>query len=333
MRTGISATMSRRQVMSAAIALGATLGLGVAPTIAQDATPAGERTVETLHGSVTVPANPQRLISLNFPITVALLELGITPIGRTTYLPHFPEGHVSGDGIALIDDAAGDLDLEKIVSLKPDLIIGDDWLDPERQTTPYEELTAIAPTLIFEWKMAGGNWDVEAAGTAEAIGKTAELDAQRDAYLQLAADVQAEHADTLAAFTWDVISGGSGNWFLYSATSSHGKVAATAGVTFNAAADQTDGFLQCSYEQFDLLKDTDAILMSADSAELMDVATFASLPAVQAGRVFTTEFFFPSSYGLSAALLADVVKGLDALGGSRNVTDAGAVTSLTAPRR
>ena len=83
----------------------------------------------------------------------------------------------------------------------------------------------------------------------------------------------------------------------------------------------------------DRLSFRDAILMSADSAELMDVATFASLPAVQAGRVFTTEFFFPSSYGLSAALLADVVKGLDALGGSRNVTDAGAVTSLTAPRR
>ncbi|MGC4191588.1 MAG: ABC transporter substrate-binding protein [Thermomicrobiales bacterium] len=312
MAAGNSTGMTRRQVLGAGLGLRAAL-LGGAPSVLAQiatpaATPAGAKSIDTLHGPVSIPANPQRIVSLHFPIAVAMLELDVIPVGRPTYLPAFPEGHPSGDDIPTIDEANGNLDLEKIISLKPDLIIGDDWLDPSQQNAPYRKLTAIAPTILFEWKSAAGNWEAEAAGTAEALGKTKELDAQRAAYDAQAEDVKKAYADTLKTFKWDVISGDGGNWYLYSANSSHGKVVAHAGITFAAAANQTDGFAEYSYEQFDLLKDFDALLISAPSTEILDVPTFKALPAVQAGHVFTSDYFFPSSYGLSTALLDDITK-------------------------
>ncbi|MFT4041281.1 MAG: ABC transporter substrate-binding protein, partial [Thermomicrobiales bacterium] len=208
-------------------------------------------------------------------------------------------------------------DLEQVAALKPDLIVGADWLDPADQSIPYEQLSVIAPTALFEWRQAAGNWPVEAAGVAAALGKEAQMDALREDYEAYAAEINETYAGQLAAFTWDLVSATPSNWYLYGPSSSHGQVAAAAGVKFGAAATQGEGYIEESLERFDLLANTD-VLMAPMPGEggldvLDDVPTFQSLPALRNGRTFATAYFFPSSYGLSTAFLGDVAAALKTL--------------------
>ncbi|MGC4107582.1 MAG: ABC transporter substrate-binding protein [Thermomicrobiales bacterium] len=321
--SGISASiLSRRSFTRAALAATAIglAGPAASRALAQSATPSaspasGEtREIETIHGPITIPANPMRIVPVNFPSAVTLLELGVMPVGITSYLPKLAPGIATPDGIPVIQTESGEFDLELIASLKPDLIVGSDWKDPEKQLAPYEEFTHIAPTVLFEWKQAAGNWPVEAAGCADAVGKTAEFEALRASYLDLAQTVKTTYAAQLEAYTWDLFSAGADAWYLYGPSSSHGQVLAEAGIHFGAAASQTDGYVEYSPERFDLLKDTGALLTYADEVEAtMAQPTFASLPAVTAGHLFTSEYFFPSSYGLSSALLKDIEAGLKQL--------------------
>lgn len=308
--------MSRRTISAAAGAAAlVALGIGGIPraraqSATPDATPA-TRTIETIHGAIAIPVHPTRIVAVNFPSAVTLLELGVMPVGIPSYLPTLAPGIASPEGMPVVQNDAGDFDLELIASLKPDLIVGSDWKDPSQQLAPYAEFTRIAPTVLFEWKQAAGNWPAEAAGCAEAVGKTAELDALRASYTQLADDIKTTYAAQIAAFTWDLITGGEDAWYLYGPSSSHGEVLAQAGIRFGAGATQTDGYVEYSIERFDVLKDTGAILIRTDELEVTKAhPTFASLPAVTAGHLFASDYFFPSSYGLSSALLKDVETGL-----------------------
>lgn len=315
-------SLTRRAI--ARTALGATsvglLGASPLRAVAQSASPAATasagdtRVIETIHGPVTIPAHPTRILPVNFPSAVTLLELGVTPVGITSYLPILAPGIASPEGIPVIESDAGELDLELIASLKPDLIVGSDWKNPADQQAPYQDLSRIAPTALFEWTQAAGNWPAEAAGCADAIGKTAELDALRTAYTDLAATIKSTYSDQIAADTWDLITAGPDAWYLYGPSSSHGQVLAAAGIHLGAAASQVDGYVEYSPERFDILQKTGAILIrTGDKDAVIPQATFTSLPAVMAGRLFTSDYFFPSSYGLSKALLVDVETGLKQL--------------------
>jgi iron complex transport system substrate-binding protein len=309
---------SRRQVLAAG-AGGALFAVGARFGAAAEGTPAAMagQVVETIHGPVTAPAQPERIVAINFPSVLALLELGVMPVGITSYLPALPPGYPDVSGIALIDNDAGELDLETIIALEPDLLVGSDWADRSQQFLPYDELSRIAPTALFEWQSAAGNWEAEAAGVAEAIGKSAELAQLRDDYEQHAERIRTTYAGAPQAATWDLISASDSNWYLYGPTSSHGKVAIAAGVALGAAAEQTEGYTENSFERFDLLAQTGALLVRSAGDEglqvLANVGTYQSLPSVRANHVFTSDYFFPSSYGLSQALLGDIEAGLQAL--------------------
>jgi iron complex transport system substrate-binding protein len=311
--------LTRRRVIGATAGLATIAAFNTRRVRGQEASPAasGPRVVETIHGPVEVPANPQRIIAINFPSAIALIELGVTPVGVPNYLPALPPGFPDATAIEKIENEAYELDLEKIASLNPDLILGSDWLDPALQQAPYEDLSRIAPTALFEWQQAGGNWAAEAAGCAEAIGKTAELEALKKGFEDKAAEVKTTYAGVLAEYTWDIISASDAAWYLYGPSSSHGKVAAAAGIQFGAAADQTDGYVEYSLEQLNVLQETGALLVRSAGDTSLEVlpplATFQSLPVVAGNRLYTTPYYFPSSYGLSSALLADIETGLKAL--------------------
>lgn len=305
--------ISRRAALTGAVAGAAVLTAGRCRAAAQ-ATPVGTVTVETIHGPIDVPANPLRVVAVNFPSAVTLLELGVTPVGVPSYMPALPAGHPTADGIEVIDNDLGELNLEKIISLQPDLIVGSDWEDPADQVAPYEELSAIAPTALFVWTQAAGNWAAEAEGVAEALGKTAELAALKSSYEEKAASIAETYKDLLAEYTWDLLSANDSEWYLYGPTSSHSMVVAKTGIRFGAAADQADGFKPESFEQLGILQDTGVLLVRSAGDNGLDVLNaqplFTGLPAVQAGRVVTTDYFFPSSYALSEALLDDIESGL-----------------------
>jgi ABC-type Fe3+-hydroxamate transport system substrate-binding protein len=208
----------------------------------------------------------------------------------------------------------GDLNLELIASLQPDLIIGSDWLDPAKQLAPYDQLTAIAPTALCEWQQAAGNWPDQAAFFADVVGRTPELEAVKATYETSADSIKAEHAEALAAQTWALVQGGAdGQWFFYTPHSSHGQVFARAGIQFaDINSDEPGGFVAMSTENIGDLAAASALALNmnvsatAGGEALQAEPLFQALPAAQDGQVYPMTWFFPSSYQVASALLVEI---------------------------
>jgi iron complex transport system substrate-binding protein len=313
--------LNRRNAIAGAAGLAALTALGGERALAQEASPepSGPRIVETIYGPVEVPANPQRVVALTYISSIAAAELGVVPIGVTRWVPSLPAGFPDLSKAAIIENEAYELDLEAVLALKPDLILGSDVLAEADRSTPYEQLSRIAPTALFEWISGGANWTVEAAGCGEALGKSKEFEALRETYEEKAAAIKETYAETLASLTVDFVDAGDSQWFLHGPASTHCKAAIDAGITLGAGADQAETFLGSSFEELSELAETGAIVLWGEGATretLEALPTFNSLPAVLAGRVLSTNYFYVASYAQSNALLADLEAGLKVLSGA-----------------
>lgn len=135
-------------------------------------------------GVSCVPKSPLRIIALEWTYVEDLLALGVQPVGIADI-----EGYNEWVKIPVQLDASvvdvgtrAEPNLEKIAELNPDLIIGVQF----RLTENYDELSAIAPTLVFNpypADLAISQYE-EMTTTfntiATALGKTAEAAAVLD---------------------------------------------------------------------------------------------------------------------------------------------------------
>ncbi|MBB3609692.1 ABC transporter substrate-binding protein [Rhizobium sp. BK602] len=111
--------------------------------------------IDDLGRKVEVPAHPQRIVSMHdLDITIPLIELGVRPVASHGRMGSDGKAYLrSGPILTGIDfDNSGmryigatTVDLEAVVSAKPDLII----TEPGR-TTPVEQLEKIAPTVVID---------------------------------------------------------------------------------------------------------------------------------------------------------------------------------------
>jgi len=133
-----------------ALAAVAVLGLAV-PAIAQEM-----RTITDHSGfEVSIPVEPLRIVSLHdWTATVMTYELGGNLVGSSGRLDNEGNYFVRsgrelynlGFDTLELASAHGELDMERIASIKPDLIIGNvgDTLDYR------DQLASIAPTVMFD---------------------------------------------------------------------------------------------------------------------------------------------------------------------------------------
>lgn len=123
--------------------------------VAHEETISETRTIEHAMGVTEVPAHPQRIVVLNGDALEALLSVGVKPIGATQamgdriWYEHLEEYM---DGITNVGSMS-EPDLELIMQLEPDLIIG----TKTRTESSYELLSEIAPT-IFNEAHTNGEW-------------------------------------------------------------------------------------------------------------------------------------------------------------------------------
>ncbi|MFB9277166.1 ABC transporter substrate-binding protein [Cohnella cellulosilytica] len=103
-----------------------------------------ERTVATVNGDVTIPAEPQRIAATYYAGELA--ALGIRPAGTVTRLL----GEASPNLAAYMEGSAdiGNFppSLEAIAALEPDLILATDFDGIE-----YADYAKIAPTIVLPW--------------------------------------------------------------------------------------------------------------------------------------------------------------------------------------
>ncbi|MDM9382304.1 iron-siderophore ABC transporter substrate-binding protein [Chlorogloeopsis sp. ULAP01] len=134
------------------------------------------RVIKYAMGKTCVSINPQRTVvlgSLDYALSLGVKPIGSDGIDNKAYLK---------DKIAGIENigAINAPSLEKILALKPDLILGGDFLDGS-----YSVLSSIAPTILIPFKHSG-DWKQFFRRYAQVLGKTAESEqVMNDYYARL----------------------------------------------------------------------------------------------------------------------------------------------------
>ncbi|ART75422.1 ABC transporter substrate-binding protein [Sutcliffiella horikoshii] len=141
-----------------------------------DADKQDKRVVEHLYGETEIPEKLDRVLSLRPSFTDHILALEEKPFAVTGeeqygggYIPYLAD---QLDGVEIVGNQAS-IDLEKILSLNPDLILIDDYVASQ----VYEDLNKIAPTIVIGTEDPDAQndpdyWQEDFLKIAEIYGKT-----------------------------------------------------------------------------------------------------------------------------------------------------------------
>lgn len=122
------------------------------------------RSVAHAMGTTEVPADPQRVVTLDTPHLDTALSLGVTPVGSVQSsvaegLPGYLGDRAAGiEIVGTIEEP----DLEAIAALEPDLILS----SQVRHEEIYDRLSEIAPTVFTDYEKG---WQSIFTTTAEAL--------------------------------------------------------------------------------------------------------------------------------------------------------------------
>jgi iron complex transport system substrate-binding protein len=134
-------------------------------------------TVETERGPIEVPANPARVVTLSEYALDTAVSLGVLPVGAVAstgmdgVAPYIAE---SVPGIKIVG-AKGEVDVDAVSALKPDLILAS-W---QTDDALYASLSEIAPTIVppsieeGEFSDLRG-WEYDVLVYGHALGKAEE---------------------------------------------------------------------------------------------------------------------------------------------------------------
>ncbi|MFT4216259.1 MAG: ABC transporter substrate-binding protein [Micropruina sp.] len=311
-------TVRRRATAVATGLLVTALGLAAcsAPAAAPSASPSASpttaqtRQVETNDGTVTVPANPQRVVAL-VNAALAYLDMGGKPVGITAVdegtLADLPaEQQAAYRAATNVATSSGEIDLEKVASLKPDVIViqtGD-----SQYGKIGDELKAIAPVVFLNQE---SDWKFRVEAFAGAGNLLDTLNQQKATYQQLATSIKQNYADVLK--TAKIVetyrfAGAEAGQFAINQSLCAEAVKEEGLVDFEASAPM-------SFEQIGKLAKYDLILYNARSdgqpgagiQPLLDTNAWKLLPAVKAGHAKPVYCPWGRSYGFMAKYL----EGLD----------------------
>ncbi|MBW4653079.1 MAG: iron-siderophore ABC transporter substrate-binding protein [Kaiparowitsia implicata GSE-PSE-MK54-09C] len=275
-----------RWIALAFVALMAALWLNACggPTPLSDQPPAAGRQIEHAMGTTQVPDSPQRVITLDYSALEGVLALGLTPVGTvlngglTAQPPHL-QPYLSG--VETIGSPTQP-NLEKILALKPDLILGSRaWAEGV-----YSALTPIAPTVFTA--DINENWKTDFQFYAEALNRPEQAAAAMAAYQQRLDEIR----QPLRPLTVSVVRVLPGSLRLYLKTSFIGQIIADVGLSRPPAQDKALYSQEISQEQL-ALADGDVIFamtIGSDEvdalAELMDTPLWQQLQAVRNDRLY-----------------------------------------------
>lgn len=134
--------------------------------------------VQHAMGTTEVKGMPKRVVILTNEGTEALLALGMKPVGAVqswTGDPWYDHIKDEMEGVEVVGTES-EVNIEKIASLKPDLIIGNKL----RQEKDYEKLSKIAPTVFSE--TLRGDWNENFKLYAKAVNQEAKGEEVLKAY-------------------------------------------------------------------------------------------------------------------------------------------------------
>jgi iron complex transport system substrate-binding protein len=248
----------------------------------------------------------------------SVLALGVTPIATAD--PIDPYLGDRAEGIEFIGQG-GAPNLERIVALQPDLVLGIDY-----PANLYGPLSQIAPTVLAKFETSG-EWKQVLATYAAALGREAEAAEVMAAYKDRLQDFQTRMGDALATTEVSIVRVRPDAIDIYPEDSFCGTVVADAGLPRPAAQTQMSWLRglgrsaqqagRISKERLDLA-DGDVMFVwtygsHADLAQQAQTALerlqadplWAQLQAVQQGRVYEVPDYWIGLGPLAAQAVID----------------------------
>ncbi|WP_144763037.1 ABC transporter substrate-binding protein [Curtobacterium sp. 9128] len=142
---------------------------------------------------VKVDHRPKRVVVLN-DLAISFIQYGLHPVGTFGQLTMADDARFKGldtDGITQLGKAYGDIDLEQLAALKPDLVVTSVYPTDEKGTldatapgygfkdmTQQKQVEAIAPVAEVEWGGKGQDVIEHVSDLAESLGaKESRIDA------------------------------------------------------------------------------------------------------------------------------------------------------------
>ena len=249
-------------------------------------------TVKDMKGSVDIPANPQRIVDVA-GLSDELIILGVPFIASANTnmfdgvtVPAYLQDYFTENKVEIVGNysgAAGDLNLEKIAELKPDLIIMN-----IRHDKVYDQLKAIAPTLMIDDDINFVNWRGRFQQLGEWFGKQEKADEWLKAYDARAAELSKQVKDVVGDETFAVLEANSvhfGSYYVYRTGGPGELIYDELELTPSAGGEVVDA------EYFATI-DADHVFFFSDDGKVGDTAntpTWQNLKAVKNGNVYLGE--------------------------------------------
>jgi iron complex transport system substrate-binding protein len=163
-------------------ACGAAQPQSPAPAAAGDRFPV---TVTHAYGTTTVPARPQRIVALGYTDIAIADALGASIVGALrnysldgTGDPNLPyvRTPLPDEVLGIEQEATGAVNVEKVASYRPDLILAVSSALVLEQAT-YERLSGIAPVVVYERSLYGSSMQDDARQIGRALGEAEQVEA------------------------------------------------------------------------------------------------------------------------------------------------------------
>ncbi|WP_024469047.1 ABC transporter substrate-binding protein [Treponema pedis] len=269
---------------------------GSSDKVTQNSANMGTVVVKDMKGDVTIPAEPKRIVDVaGLTEELLILNMNVIASANTSMFDgvsvpehlkqSFAEKNIEVVGNYSGASSTGDLNLEKIAQLKPDLIIMN-----IRHDKVYEQLKNIAPTVMINDDISYVNWRGRFKQLGQWFNKTNDVEKWLSDYDSKAAGLSAKIKEAVGDKTFAVLEANSvhfGSYYVYR-TGGPGeliydelKLTPSAGVPENVWGEVVDA------EYFSLI-DADHIFFFSDDGTAGDtgkLAAWKNLKAVQAGNV------------------------------------------------
>lgn len=278
-------------------------------TSATSEAPSTTRKVEAANGTIEIPANPQRIVTIG-NTDIPFIDLGGKPVGVTEVSESdlavmSADQRAAYEAAEVIGTSGGEVDLEKLAALEPDLILvqfhADDWAKVGTQ------LETVAPTVL--WGL-DTEWKEFADAIAEAGNLTDSLSAQKTAFETKVAKIKETYGEIIDGSSFVDISRGSWNdpGTFYIADIGCSEIARDdIGLNLPEAPEGEDplAYESLPFEQLTSLSTYDVITYPVDAAgqpteaftPVIEANTWKALPAVDEGRALGVFCPGNNSYG------------------------------------
>lgn len=161
-------------------------------------------TIEHKYGSTTLAAKPARIVTVGLTDQDAVLALGVTPVGTTTWIDGYPgnifpwaQDLVAGELPEVTGDSSA-LGFETIAALNPDLILA---LYTGITEEEYALLSQIAPTVAAPagYVDYGLPWQESTRIVGQALGESEKAEELITAIDEKIAQIRADHPEFVGA--------------------------------------------------------------------------------------------------------------------------------------